>query len=54
MNKQCEICNKLFACTVDEQCWCMDLPAIYINDSYSDCICDACLVNIKKESEKTD
>ena len=54
MNKTCEICDKSFECTVDEQCWCMTYPPIYLNDTYTDCICDTCLHNVIKESEKID
>lgn len=41
--KTCDLCGKEFNCSLDDNCWCMDLPVVTIPIKYQDCLCPTCL-----------
>jgi hypothetical protein len=43
MNKQCSECKNELECTLDESCWCMELPQVIIHTENTDCLCKVCL-----------
>jgi hypothetical protein len=52
--KTCELCKTEFQCSKDKDCWCMDIPIVYIASEYQDCLCPTCLKEAHdKETRRT-
>lgn len=41
---KCDTCNSIMSCDANQQCWCMEIPAILPLTAAMACLCKSCLI----------